>query len=698
MGQQTSSTSGSLAQADVCASGPSPETPKACSSYSFYAPLQTARREIRLIQIKPPSTDDIASCTLSVVSLDSNPKYAALSYVWGDPTATTAIVINGHQFQATKSLAKALVRIRREFARRPDCFFWVDAICINQKDELERSHQVQLMREIYSGSSSVISWLDSGDGQVGLGFRWIKVIAEEVYNACHTSTTAELFKSIPRESLGDIVKASHERGEQLDLTTWLNNHPALCRMDQDGKVLNEAWNTILAVVENRYWTRVWVFQELLLSHDGILLTDGPGISIDELYLVADWISFVAHRMNPLPDLIPRRLVTGLDIFIIRASSVSLCLGLSFLQVAISQYHMMNDFVRRETKLRILLEASRMQATDPRDHVYGLLGVMNASTEIVPDYSLPVGFVYRQWTQYVTACLGGLQILAEAGIGASREDPYDLPSWSPDWHSLPHHWNWSLGREKGANIRLEPILRHSFEFSENTNVLSADGVKIDRILAVEYIPEDFDELSSKPGIFFDTYMGLRSRVHPTGDPPLQVFCRTLVQDNGFYDLEPQNYPESVLNLAEDITSWTLDLGNVNILHQLALCSETASLELMLRDFFRPSDTAQYQSCKPRRPLPDDTFLSTLDMLIDMLIHLSGKSLFWTTEGYLGLANRAVVSGDFVCVLAACPIPVIIRKVESHCLLIGACFVHGLMDGQAARLLGQRKVTMERFEIH
>ena|SRR5215469_1674008 len=87
------------------------------------------------------------------------------------------------------------------------------------------------------------------------------------------------------------------------------------------------------------------------------------------------------------------------------------------------------------------------------------------------------------------------------------------------------------------------------------------------------------------------MGLRSRVHPTGDPPLQIFCRTLAQDVGFYKLNRQHYPASVIDLAADISAWSLDLENANVLQQLELRYGAASLELMFRDFFRASDPAR-----------------------------------------------------------------------------------------------------------
>jgi Heterokaryon incompatibility protein (HET) len=38
-------------------------------------------------------------------------------------------------------------------------FFWIDAVCINQKDDSEKSGQISLMREIYQRAVRIIIWL-----------------------------------------------------------------------------------------------------------------------------------------------------------------------------------------------------------------------------------------------------------------------------------------------------------------------------------------------------------------------------------------------------------------------------------------------------------------------------------------------------------------------------------------------------------
>ena len=64
--------------------------------------------------------------------------------------------MNGHIFRAAVNLEGALRRLRHASTER---LLWVDALCINQADSIEKSHQVNMMGEIYSKSAGVIIWL-----------------------------------------------------------------------------------------------------------------------------------------------------------------------------------------------------------------------------------------------------------------------------------------------------------------------------------------------------------------------------------------------------------------------------------------------------------------------------------------------------------------------------------------------------------
>ena len=124
-----------------------------------YSPLDVEEREIRLLRLLPGRWTDPIACELSTVSLRRNPCYDALSYVWGDPKDTLPITVDGKLLQATKSVRLALRRLRSYHNSRT---LWVDAICINQEDQEEKTQQVMLMRYIYSNAKSVQVYLGEG--------------------------------------------------------------------------------------------------------------------------------------------------------------------------------------------------------------------------------------------------------------------------------------------------------------------------------------------------------------------------------------------------------------------------------------------------------------------------------------------------------------------------------------------------------
>ncbi|KAF8856272.1 heterokaryon incompatibility, partial [Acephala macrosclerotiorum] len=95
-------------------------------------------------------------CSIIQDNLLEHPKFKALSYVWGDPTTISVpILVNGARYYVTPNCYAALQRLR-ELGESP---VWIDAICINQKDNAEKSRQIPLMGEVYSQARQVLVWL-----------------------------------------------------------------------------------------------------------------------------------------------------------------------------------------------------------------------------------------------------------------------------------------------------------------------------------------------------------------------------------------------------------------------------------------------------------------------------------------------------------------------------------------------------------
>lgn len=114
------------------------------------------QRAIRLLRIKSGTGKEGIQITLETFDLDSNTQFKGLSYVWGDDTSPCEIICNGHRTPIRRNLWGVLLQLQKQ---KFDCRLWVDAICINQKDEEEKSFQVAMMRDIYKRAAKVIFWL-----------------------------------------------------------------------------------------------------------------------------------------------------------------------------------------------------------------------------------------------------------------------------------------------------------------------------------------------------------------------------------------------------------------------------------------------------------------------------------------------------------------------------------------------------------
>lgn len=211
---------------------------------SLYGPLDTKRNHIRGLIVLPGvkgEFDDPIHATLETVSLDESPNYEALSYVWGEPTDSKSMVLNGEQISIRPSLDCALRHLRR-----PDSYriLWVDAVCINQDDLDERAEQLKLMRRVYQTASTVLVWLGP-----------------------RTDDTDAAMRSI----------------EKFDKPFW---------QTYDFQV------KFMEILYRPWFTRIWVVQEFVLGKSP---TESPRIGCGNVWV--PWISFMtawAHFNDNLP--------------------------------------------------------------------------------------------------------------------------------------------------------------------------------------------------------------------------------------------------------------------------------------------------------------------------------------------------------------------------------------------------------------
>ncbi len=77
--------------------------------------------------------------------------------------------------------------------------------------------------------------------------------------------------------------------------------------------------------------------------------------------------------------------------------------------------------------------------------------------------------------------------------------------------------------------------------------------------------------------------------------------------------------------------------------------------------------------------------------------AGTQLFSTKAGYLGSGPLGMQEGDVISVLFGSNVPFVMRGVGHYYILVGECFVLGLMDGEIAEIISAGLARCEALEI-
>jgi hypothetical protein len=131
-------------------------------------PLENPGSQIRLLICNPGTeNDDPPSYSMSTYSLELGcPEYVAISYTWGDVEPTLPLAVNGQVMRVRLHCWHALWQLRYHgFTGN----LWIDSICINQEDYVEKSAQVSMMGQVYKNATSVAACIGSGDTLRRLG-------------------------------------------------------------------------------------------------------------------------------------------------------------------------------------------------------------------------------------------------------------------------------------------------------------------------------------------------------------------------------------------------------------------------------------------------------------------------------------------------------------------------------------------------
>ncbi|CAM1500531.1 Fc.00g096930.m01.CDS01 [Cosmosporella sp. VM-42] len=664
-----------------------------------YARLHGAH-DIRLLEIVyDGSTADRVECRLHHVSLKDNPSFTALSYVWGDPTSTEEIILEGMLIPVTRNLAAALRwakhHWRQYFPRRDVTVFrlWADALCINQQDMGERSHQVQLMRDIYSDAELVMSSMSTSDDEISL--------ALQTYNEIHQALTKR-DPALPLSELSDYL--------------WLKRIPSLCSESSgiDGYPRNKAWNAISTFHRLPYWERVWIAQEVVLARKLLLICGIESTDFDKITDISEILQLGCPAHNGVqpaqferPHWMPKEVWCPA------------CYN-NLISSPGNQWKRI-DSLRKLKRLGALGEvagfdelmhvAVHYKATNPRDRVYGLLGL--SAIDVSVDYGKSVGEVYFDVvesylrTPRVEPCGCAIAktcpFLSIAGIGLRNRS--DMPSWVPDLSATDKIFTKGVSTKSIPSFLDRPeAIRHQPEIEDRS--LRMTGARICPVTRVAKIcpPTKQENQLFRIEINWDLLNMIRDLIlrqtwSSDGTPPLQAIFRILHTYSDPVDTK------MIILAFNFFKQWVFKkrfgFGFNRIIRTLNPSlqrpfdegNKDEAREWFVRNFF-PNDKALCDT-KMLRRCWDNVFME-LDVGENITAR-SGNMVFETEESYVGLGPVGTDVGDFVCILSGFNSPVLLRKVENHFVYIGACFVIGLTGDEPKSLLDEGKIELERFEI-
>ncbi|KAK4167907.1 heterokaryon incompatibility protein 6,OR allele [Cladorrhinum sp. PSN259] len=637
-----------------------------------YRPL-SEKGTIRLLTLDAGKPNDPLRGELSIVPIASAGSYEALSYVWAgaglpDGSANEILLRNTDNNEALLVLRGSSITAALRYLRLPDRprRIWADQCCINQQDLVERSQQVQFMDRIYRDAIHVLVWL-------GLD-------PENKAESC--------FKLIRKldSLLGGVNGSVAADGQLLSPRT-------VSSTDELETYIRENHQNLHALTDHAWFRRGWIVQEIGTSTPATMHWGDARIEWGMLATVCNRLKGYHRLRNALG---------------ISTSDISY-LYQRFIPPCDNTHH-----ANRYNFIYELQRSRHLQFSDDRDRVFAFLGHFSTHLmhrlscgriSITADYTKTVEQTYidvavRILKENPTAAyilLASVQHplpnLPSATSSCQTvsdllKDEHRLPSWVPDW------------RRSDGIILAEPIcpLRAHGDSAPKITVLEGDsglpvlqvhGMDIDTIEACsrQLVSEDFYRKQSSDHqttmverlwheVCQKGQFNLDDTYHPNGDTAFFAFMQTLsngcVQAAGHNSVPYHEVPDLTwLEKAARYIVSTVGADSSKISPDLHKMAEVAEDEGDSNEWSRWATSAADSRVFAR-----------------------------TKRGHFVLGPATLEPGDIVCVFLGVKVPFCLRPLpggDNRYLLVGECYVHGLMKGEAMDPLAHKGLVEKVFEV-
>jgi hypothetical protein len=703
---------------------------------------------IRVFRIEAGAFGNPIHGRLTVEELDATEPFDALSYCCGPPILSCTITVNGAPgFRITQNLWNALQRVRKKDGDRR---LWVDAVCIDQEDEREKSSQVRHMHAVYSRAEEVCIYFGECTDQIRP-----RGEVRKVYECGGDvdRVPGNVYVDLDNESRNLQVLRFREplRSARESASNWLmfrkgiSLHPCLlvgCTPD-----LSCVDEFILALEETLvgnfghdalrqyWWTRLWTVQELLLAKRPVVYC-GPYVmlwaAVAQVWDIK-WRSRLSFRSS----------------------------GASRYQLPSKGSKMRNDIdylealrCQPEQNLHALLLATADKSfTEPKDRIFALLGVLPHDT-ISLDYSLDLRVIYTSTAIHCISAQGTFDIMFsqwersfQLDSGAVRTRTHScVPNFDRIYGTLGDIRQKQClmrpeqGRWEGARVSTRPRPRLSNgveckcrERTQNMAVLSGRDIDMEMI----------ENTSSRCRVaFHGTFVTTVSKLYCLGQHNLDWILADLSRTTSRYSAEAscdgdrqreQRACEVYILLLESCSlhlescSCSLDAyddGEESDAHQQRqgknsrFIDETIHCPMESLEFLAVADEClrrPWSECLAG-PLASHRWdwtagryihnqIGEIHELLRTLLSavLERKSwsgtFFITADGHLGIGPESTQPGDQIVVLDGARSPFVLRALESSSdyALIGDSFVLGLVHGEVRDLYAWGELQSTKIVI-
>ncbi|KAH8895997.1 hypothetical protein GQ53DRAFT_743913 [Thozetella sp. PMI_491] len=482
-------------------------------------------------------------------------------------------------------------------------------------------------------------------------------------------------KSEWKEPESDALELTPKGPSHLPLSenglAWLRHMPELT-----GAGHASPWLAMRRFLQRPYWKRIWIIQEAVLATRLYILCGTKSLSWDDLSLVCVQFGTPTKVLESIFDEFPhlRRLHLTHELFPL---------------TSIRAFRYSRD-VNFFSIFYVILMTSRAKATDPRDHIYGLLGIAKEFT--AADYTRSVEDLYLEfssrWIEWVLSAeftseesISLFSPLQRAGIGY-RRNLVSLPSWVVDLTSLDDSGKrmYFTDYQACGQTSIE-----SAGFTVRGRNLLLKGAVVDTISQTWEFGDEDAPVENR--VDAKMLIGKRSRLVYD----IMVKLANIHDDIDAEQLVRTTFMALMLGRYEPYDT-RLEIGSSRFNHLFEGFELFSAVGFNLTNLDLPDDpqialnvlnTLVAKASSTRRdPNLGDAFEPIWTFFQSHYERSFQQAIFITNEGRLGVGTRLTRQGDVVCIIPGHTNTFLLRPGGGEDYeLVCPAYVQGLMDGEA-----------------